>query len=279
MTQTVKSPCKIVGGKSASAHFIVRNFPPPKNYRCYVELCGGAAHVLCAKPKWGHREIYNDLDANLTNFWMQMVDHAYTISERLQQLPYSRALYYEYYRSLFDGTELGKVERAVRWFYALRGTGTGWLRRSPVGWNNTEGNIIAYRNVIEDFSEIQGRFRTVAIDNRDAKDTFLRYDCQFAFTYVDTPYFGAELYYEASKDGFDHVGLAHALNNAQGMVAVSYYEHPLLDELYPPSKWRRVSWEQAKSSQVQHRNRVDYGSEVLLMNYPAAQHSLWETTA
>lgn len=127
---TVRSPLKWVGGKFYSAQRIVAAFPAPHTYTTYVETCGGAAHVLFAKSPYRHKEVYNDLNNDLVNFWLQCRDHAEVLAERLQTLPYARSLYYEYYRSLFDGSQIEPFERAIRlvWRIRLR----GMLR---IGWN------------------------------------------------------------------------------------------------------------------------------------------------
>jgi site-specific DNA-adenine methylase len=131
--QPLRSPLKWLGGKFHSAPRIVAAFPPLHCYSTYLEPCGGAAHVLLCKPQGGHREIYNDLNDDLCNFWDQLQNNADALVERLQVLPYSRKLYYDYHLRLFNGSELDPLERAVLWFYVLRGTATGWIRESPVG--------------------------------------------------------------------------------------------------------------------------------------------------
>jgi DNA adenine methylase len=272
MTQ---SPLKWIGGKHASAQRIVSAFPSPDAYDIYVEPCGGAAHVFMCKPPYGHKEIYNDLDNNLFTFWTEMKTNAKALHDHLQSLPFARALYYEYYRSLFDGTQLSSTERAARWFYALRGTGTGHLRRSPVGWcGGLKTGAHAYRSALATFLEVQERFKYVAIDNRDALATIRRYDSSRTLFYVDPPYLGAEHYYEASKNGFPHQGLAQLLQTVKGYVALSYYPHPNIDEWYGPT-WRRETWQQHKSSQIQNPGEQEIATEMLLCNYPAPAQSLW----
>ncbi|MBA2679092.1 MAG: DNA adenine methylase, partial [Ktedonobacteraceae bacterium] len=152
MVQQLRSPLKWIGGKYHSAARILAAFPPLTDYTTYTEPCGGAAHILMLKPNWGHQEIYNDLNDDLCNFWQQLQDNADELVQRLQALPYSRKLYYDYYIRLFDGRQIESVERAVLWFYVLRSTSTGWLRESPVGWNNTVSNAVAYRSMLELFA-------------------------------------------------------------------------------------------------------------------------------
>jgi site-specific DNA-adenine methylase len=74
----------------------------------------------------------------------------------------------------------------------------------------------------------------------------------------------------------DHRRLAALLNTTPAFVALSYYAHPFVDELYPFTRWRRLTWTQAKAVEKTRGNRQQ-GHEVLLMNYPGTQ-GLWETT-
>lgn len=271
----LRSPIKRIGGKSASAERIVKAFPPASSYKTYVEPCCGALHVLLCKPyDKRHEEIICDLDDNLITFWQQMLENGQAIAERMDSLPYSRKLYYDYYRSLFNGTEMSDFERACRYFYALRGTGTGWLRRSPVGWNYYGQGARTFRSALEVFALVQERLRYVSIDNRDIVSTIRRTDGIDTFTYIDTPYLGAESYYEASKKGFPHAEVAKLLNAAKGKVAFSCYPHPLIDEWYPEHKWRRMTWTQPKSSDIQSESQAT-ATEMLLMNYPAEAATLW----
>lgn len=277
----VRSPLKWIGGKSASAERIVDAFPSPASYDTYVEPCCGALHVFFAKPSYGHQEVLNDADDNLITFWQEVQVHGQELQESLDQHLFSRKLYYEYYRSLSDGTELTSFERAVRWFYCLRGTGTGWMRKSPPGWvGKLDSGVQSYRSVLDLFLAIQERLKYVSVDNRDVLATIKRYattarNPERVFLYIDPPYFGAEQYYESSKKGFPHEEMATLLQEVKGYVALSYYPHPSIDMWYPAEKWRRVSWQQVKSSQIQldHREE-DIATEMLLCNYSQSP-GLW----
>jgi len=280
MTQ-VRSPLKWIGGKHASAERITAAFPDPSAYDRFVDVCGGAAHVLMCKPSHDHEEVYNDLDDNLVTFWQQMQKDARALQERLEALPYSRKVYYEFYRSLFDGTELEPLERAVRWFYVLRSTGTGWIRKSPVGWNPLISNVKSFHSALEIFQAVQERFKYIAIDNRDVLVSIKRYDTPRTLFYIDPPYFGTEYYYEPSKNGFPHEKLADLLQSIEGYAVVSYYPHPSIDALYPANKWQRITWQLLKRSQVQcdTRPELDIATEMLLTNYQPATQSLWNEEA
>lgn len=277
----VRSPLKWTGGKSAAAERILAAFPPAGVYSRYVEPFGGAGHVLFAKDPYRHEEVYNDLGNNLYTFFSQLRDNTDELQRRFDDLLYSRAQYYEWYRSLFDETELDPLERAVRFFYCLRLTGTGHLRESPGGINCKHSNVHAFRSAIDLFPILKQRLRYVLIDNRDCIETIKRYDDPKTLLYCDPPYLHKEHYYEASKDGFDHVALAQALNAAKGFVALSYYPHPLLNQLYPPDRWRRMTWTQKKSSALYAREdgeiHPDMAEELLLMNYSPVTGGLFDS--
>jgi DNA adenine methylase len=105
----IKSPVKWMGGKHASASRILQAFPDPRTYRVYIEPFGGAAHVLLAKPHYGHTEIYNDLDGLLVNFWKQLQRDGAALRDEILKRPHSRQLYYEYHHSLY-----GSVSQNLR---------------------------------------------------------------------------------------------------------------------------------------------------------------------
>lgn len=275
----MQSPLKRIGGKSQAVNRIIDAFPQASAYDRFVDVCGGAGWILLGKPSYQHEEIYNDLDDNLYAFWKTMQSQASELQARLDGLLYSRAQYYEWYRSLFDGTELSQMERATRFFYCLRSTGTGWLRKSPVGWNHQAKSVKAYYSALTFFAELQERLRFVAIDNRDALATIQRYAGPRTLLYIDPPYFGAEHYYEASKKGFPHAEMASLLQEVEGYVALSYYPCPEIDNLYPVSKWHRLTWTQHKSSQIQIPDRVDMATEQLITNYEPATRDLWTEVA
>ena len=279
MTTTPRDPLKYAGGKNSAAKRIISAFPPPHSYDRYVEPCGGAAHVLFQKDRYNHEEVYNDLSNNLYCFWNQLRDNADELQQRLDNMLYSRAQYREWYPSLFDGTQLDPLERAVRFFYCLRLTGTGWLRKSPVGINCEHSNVLSFRSAIEVFQAAKDRLKYVLIDNRDCIKTIERYDSPKTLLYCDPPYVEKEHYYQASWDGFDHVALARALNAATGYVAVSYYPHPEIDKLYPSSRWRRMTWTQKKSSALRLEDgdhHTGTATELLLMNYSPVRGGLFD---
>ncbi len=163
-TQRVRSPLPWLGGKYYSAPLIVEAFPSPRRYEVYVDLFGGAAHVLLQKPFFkGHTEIYNDINSDLVNFWMQCRDHAEELEARCRSLPYSRDVYYQYHASLCERQqELEPLERAARWFYVLRSSFSRWEQASsPSGWNASglKNEAHAYRSALDLFTLVLAKLK------------------------------------------------------------------------------------------------------------------------
>jgi DNA adenine methylase len=246
-------------------------------------LFGGAAHVLIQKPPSQHVEVYNDIQNDLVNFWMQCRDHGPDLQARCQSLPYARSLYYAYHRSLFDGTPMEPFERAARWFYVLRSNFSGKsLMPAANGWSAGakdahSSSAQAYQSALDLFALLQQRLRQVLIDNRDFADVCKQYEGSRVLFYADPPYIGHEHYYQTGGGRFsleDHQRLATLLNASQAFVALSYYPHPLLEELYPATRWRRTTWKTIKHSQ-RTKATHDEATELLLTNYEPCL-SLWE---
>jgi DNA adenine methylase len=272
---SARSPLVWIGGKYYSVAQVLAALPPAQDYDVYCEPMGGAAHVLAGKLEGSHREIYNDANQDLVNFWMWVRDRPAILEERLRSLPYSRVLYYRYHASLYDGTELDSLERAVRWFYVLRSSFSFCVGPVANGWSSSglrQSKARSYQNALSLFEAVSERFRYVQLDCRDVAAVIEQYQGLRTLFYVDPPYIDCEHYYrdETGAARFtwaDHERLAVLLNQTQAKVALSYYPHPQLEEWYPADRWRRCSWEMVKHAQLTRAQR-DKGQEVLLMNYP-----------
>lgn len=281
-TAVSASPLRWIGGKFAAARRIVAAFPPDSTYKTYVEVFGGAAHVLFCKPPGKHLEVVNDRNRDLVNFWMMARDCSEALQVCIDSLPYSRSLFENYRASLERAEPMDNIERAARWFYVHRSTFGG----SPdhrKGWaysiDGDRGHSQAgsLRSATALLTCVAERFRKVQIECQDFAKLIQVYERPRTLFYVDPPYIGCEDYYATDDVPLfieeQHRHLAALLNVTPALVALSYYEHPLIDELYPPSRWRKATWMQAKAVEKTHKAR-EYGQEVLLMNYPETQ-SLW----
>nr|WP_304459259.1 DNA adenine methylase [Alicyclobacillus sendaiensis] len=267
-----KSPLIWFGGKSKLAPLIVARMPP---HKVYVEPFGGAAHVIAAKPT-ADIEVYNDIDGDLVNFLLVARDEPERLVQTAESLPYSRLLYETWKREPLPDEPF---ERAVRWFYLNRSgiakgnadRTTGWRHSRSPGTNPAQG----YHSAVQLIRDFADRMRNVQIECRDFREVIRTYDSADTLFYVDPPYIGREQYYAGEFTEADHRDLAELLNSIQGKAIVSYYDHPMLNELY--QSWRREVV--TGYAQAVNGGGPRVTKEVLLYNFnpiSSVQMSLWE---
>jgi DNA adenine methylase len=242
---------------------------------------GGAAHILLAKPPYKHLEVYNDYNRDLVNFWMQCRNHPQELQQSIDSLPYARSLYEDWQESLFDDTPMNDMERATRWFYVLRSSVGGIIRKSKGNWGYSiiPGHDIAkyVYSASSMFLALSKRFKGVQIEHEDFAAIIQRYERPATLLYCDPPYIGAEFYYEGVPPFTmaDHERLAQALNITPAKVALSYYPHEKVTDWYPASKWQRITWQTYKNAERTNGTRQT-ATELLLTNYQPASATLWE---
>jgi DNA adenine methylase len=263
-----KSPLHWIGGKAALAKRIIAAMP---EHQLYVEVFGGGAHVLCNKPP-SSREVYNDRHGELVNL-LQCVREPRLrtlMVEYLANVPYSRRQF-GIWRQQIGSPKwllLPPWERAARWFAVLRQAfggrmaGPSWgFSRAPRPWTPQ-----AFRSASLALRSLSKRLALVQIDDLDFADCIRRYDSPVTHFYCDPPYIACERYYDATQFGeTQHRQLAELLHEIQGTAAVSYYPHPMIDELY--GDWRRITWE-VGPPRVSARHKTRHAAtELLLCNY------------
>lgn len=265
----IRSPLIWFGGKSKVAQHIISKMP---NHTCYVEPFGGAAHVIAQKPPV-YSEVYNDIDGEVVNFLTVAINEPEKLQQACDALPYSRAIYEKWKREKPPDDDFN---RAVRFFYINRSGIAKGNSDSPfstdTGWRHSKEHNTArtYRSACEIIPEFAKRMKSVMIDNRDFRDIIRVYDAPYTLFYVDPPYLGREKYYAGNFTEQDHRDLAEMLNRIQGKAIISYYDDPLLNELYP--NWNRETFQAAR--QVVNGNN-NTATELLLMNFDNGQLTLF----
>lgn len=267
-----RSPLIWFGGKSKYAEYIISKMPPHKKY---VEPFGGAAHVIGQKSRITH-EVYNDIDGNVVNFLMMVRENPERLQQACESIPYSRMLYEKWKR---EPLPRDPFEKAVRWFYMnrsgiSRGNAedvpvTGWRHSTKSGQNPARG----YLSACKLFSSFSDRMKGVMIEHRDFREIIQKYDDEDTLFYVDPPYVDREKYYAGGFTEKDHRDLATLLNQVKGKVILSYYQDPLIDELYR-------NWETEKFKAYKQVVGGDgtgcEAEELLLFNYTNNQVSIFD---
>lgn len=233
------------GGKFSHLDFILPLLP--MGYRHYCEPFGGSAAVLINRKPAGV-ETYNDVDSEVSNFFLCVREHGDELIRLISLTPFSRE---ELVRANTAEPWLSPLERARRFFVRARQTRTGLAQTSSEGrWAHCvltsragmAGAVSRWLGSVEGLAEIVQRLQRVQIENVPAIEVIRRYDSPDTLFYCDPPY-PHEARGDAKAYGFEmtdgeHEELSDILHHVEGAVALSSYRCALMDRLY--QDWVRV---------------------------------------
>lgn len=256
------------GGKFSHLKWLLPLLPDCHHY-C-EPFAGSAAVLLNRRPS--PVETYNDLDGEVVNFFRVLRDQSSAVVKAIALTPFSRE---EFARACALDPEVGELERARRFYIRARQVRTGLAQTATVGrWANCKGTsragmsgvISRWLGGVEQMEAICQRLLRVQIENRPATDVIRLYDSPGSLFYCDPPYVhatrGDRRAYKHEMTNAQHAELAEVLNSARGRVALSNYDCPLLDRLYPPPRWRKT-YSPPRTNHSTKSTRI----EVLWTNY------------
>lgn len=235
----MKTPVSYYGGKQRLASKIVPMIP---KHTVYVEPFAGGAAVMFRKP-WpaitsqsDYREVINDLDGDLVNFYKQLRDKGPELVDKLQL-----TLYSEEEHKLSKELDIeDELERARRYYVNSQQSfsnvvGRGW-RRGVV----TRNSAVTWMNKVAELPEYLDRMAGVHISNTDALKCIEQWDSPQTFFYVDPPYPGADQGYQHKYSLEEFTELCEVLCDIQGSFILSCYEVGL--EVEGLVDWERLEF-------------------------------------
>ena len=234
----MKSPITWFGGKGLLLKELLPRIP---EHLSYVEVFGGGAHLLFAKPRSVSQiETYNDLDEHLVEFFRAIQNdiEREILIDRWQNMPYSRAEYDRCRQSWRAETD--RLERIYQWFILAR---QSFAARFSASWGfsiRQHSGAITYKNIVNQLYAVGDRIKDWQIDNKDWSEMLDTYDSPDTFFYLDPPYVtstrksSSGYAHEMSDD--DHQRLIERIQTLKGKVMLSGYNNPLYEGL----PWRRA---------------------------------------
>jgi DNA adenine methylase len=256
------------GGKFSHLDWLLPLLPDCHHY-C-EPFAGSGAVLLNREPS--PVETFNDLDGEVVNFFRVLREEKERLIEVIGLTPFSRE---EFAIACEVSPDLPPLERARRFYVRARQVRTGLAQTATIGrWANCKntsragmsGVISRWLGAVEDLPAVAERLLRVQIENRPAIDVIRLYDSPGTLFYCDPPYVhstrGDSKAYGFEMTDAQHRELAEVLNSVQGMVALSNYQAPLLDRLYPASKWHKTL-----SPERTNHSTKDKRVEVLWTNY------------
>lgn len=231
------------GGKQRMASKIVPLIP---RHTVYVEpFCGGAA-ILFAKP-WPkvtnrdhYREVINDHDKRLINFYQQLRNNGQALVDALQLTPFS-----EHEHQIAKELDCeDKLEAARRYYVNVQQSFSNELNR---GWRRGvygRNEAATWANKIAELPDYLNRMASVHIACDDALKIIKQFDSPQTFFYCDPPYPGTDCgsYQGYTLEHFQE--LVNTLDTCQGSFILSNYDQPI--EM--PKDWERFEFEANVSS-------------------------------
>ncbi len=240
----LKSPIQWFGGKQPMVKNLLPLIPP---HQTYVEVFGGGASLLLSKEP-SPVEVYNDLDADLVNFFRVLRDRDGMFPDfynRAWLSPYSREEYDLCRAHLNDDPD--PVERARRVFVLARFSFSGLVGNSfavnvKKSCRGMSQKASAYRGVMCMLPLIAERLTRVQVEQKDFRDLITMHDTEQTFFYLDPPYVpttrrGGKYRCEMTED--DHRDLVELLKGIKGKALLSGYPNELYDSL----GWERLDWQ------------------------------------
>jgi DNA adenine methylase len=237
----------------------------------YCEPFAGSAAVLLNRQH-SPVETYNDLDGEVVNFFRVCRDQGGDLLRAIAMTPFSRE---EFAAACVLDPTLSPLERARRFYVRARQVRTGLAQTASLGrWGNCKntsragmsGIVSRFFGAVEMLPDISLRLLRVQIENRPALDVIRLYDDPGTLFYCDPPYVhetrGDAKAYKYEMTDREHRELAQVLNHVRGKVALSNYDSPQLDALYPSPQWRKVV-QPARTNHATKGQRV----EVLWINF------------
>ena len=248
----MKPAISYYGEKQRMASKIVSLIP---KHTVYVEPFAGGAAVFFAKP-WPdvsnthhYREVLNDKDERLINFYRQLRDNGEALIQRLTLTPYSEA---EHRDSLRENLLCeDKLEAAARYYINIQ---TSFSNKLNGGWGRnvyTCNSAATWANKVSRLPEYLDRMASVYIACDDALKIIKQWDSPQTFFYCDPPYPNTDCGHYEGYMLQDFQALVDTLDKCQGSFILSNYDQPTINI---PANWERFEFEATASS----KGRVGY---------------------
>ena len=267
------------GGKYSHLDWLLPLLPMTRHY---CEPFGGSAAVLINRSP-SPVETYNDLDGEVVNFFRVLRDDKERLIEAIGLTPFSREEFEVAILREEDG--ISDLERARRFFVRARQVRIGLAQTASSGrWAHClltsragmAGAVSRWLGSVEGLSEITQRLLRVQIEHDQAVEVIRRYDSEETLFYCEPPYphdsRGDNNAYVYEMTDAKHRELARVLHSVRGLVAISGYYGPLMNELY-------VDWYCTEAPIKQTHTVKQPRQEVLWTNYnPATAQSQRSTS-
>lgn len=272
----MRPPYSYYGGKTNMLPHILPLIP---KHVQYVEAFFGGGALLFAKVP-SKNEVINDLNANVTNFYMQLKTNFYELQKLIHGTIHSEILHTEAQKIIFEEPEKhDDLKRAWAW-WVCNNLSFSFVANGGFAFGTT-GMALGTRNRRDRFTDrYVKRLECVEVFNRDALDLIKLKDHPDTFFFVDPPYVSSDCGSYKGYTESDFINLLNALQNIKGkFLLTSYPEKSLLqyrDMLSVEKEGEDRGWRWQDTKQIVSingkREDTKFKTECMTWNYPTPSH-------
>lgn len=230
-------------------HHIYKLFPARDTYVTIADVFGGSGKVLFGHDPEGKCEIYNDLNAGLTNFWkvLQNPGKFEELKRALEATPFSKPEFTESKVS----ADADPVERARKFFVECRQSFAGTFKSfAAISTSRVRGGqceqVSAWLTAIEGLPEMHKRLKRILILREDGIELIKKFDTKDCFIFIDAPYDSTvrtDGLYQCEFSEEDHENLLLAVSSVEhAKLMVCGYSSPRYDGALSGPGWNANSF-------------------------------------
>lgn len=180
-----------------------------------VDVFGGSGKVLMNAN--ARIKVYNDLNADLVNFFEEVRNNRDKLIEKLDYILNSRELFIRYMERTED-----PIENAFRYIYrnilSFNGQGKSY------SYSSKRNKSIKLLKAVDIINSLYDEIRMWTIERIDFRDLIKRYDSENTFFYLDPPYHNIKGLYDYEMDDKDFLDLKDILKKIRGKYLLNINE-------------------------------------------------------
>lgn len=274
-----KSPLYWFGTKTALIEDIIKIIP---EHNIYVEPFAGGATVFFHK-NLADMNILNDIDYNLTNFYIQAKLNGEELIKYIEAIPYNIDLMKKFYDDLVNEKIKNDLIRAVVFFVVIntRFNSAGYTRIIKTSAYNKRyiEKGINYRNCVDNYNQkidllknAIDKLKKAEIYNEDGIEIIKKFDGEKTFFYLDPPYVNSKQRYKSKKFKKENmIELLEILKNIKGKFLMNCYYEDVIDcDIF---RFNIKIKKTLKGCYTSNRRKI-YRDEAIITNYDY-DHSLF----
>ena len=235
------------GGKQ---RLVSRLLPLIPNHSVYLEpFCGGATVLFCKPPVFPgnsdyYREIINDTNADIYNFYKQMRDNGPDLCRMIELTLYHEKEYKEAV-TLYKSGLGSPLDRAHAFYVNIQ---MGFANKLNAGWRrsvNSRNEAQTWANKVDKIRDYIPRLKYVHISCTDALTCLKQFSSPQSFAYCDPPYPDTNQGHYSGYTKADFAALVDVLDQFQGSFLLSCYD---FEGIKVPENWERYEFKTVMSA-------------------------------